>query len=398
MSEEIIRIAARGDGVTASGKFVALTAPGDTVDGKTIVERGPHYQIPPCHHFPTCGGCQLQHLDAETYAGFVTGRIEDALAHHGLSADIAAPHLSLPRSRRRASLKAMKAGGKVIIGFNEGKSHRIVDTAECHILRPELFDMLQPLRHLLATMLPQKRSAGVQMTLVDQGVDLLISGVKADGLEAAEALSAFAEAHPIARLALDEGYGPEPRYEPRPVTISLSGTPVGFPIGSFLQATDDGEGALIAAAKQAIQDHDGPTLDLFAGLGTFALAVASETRPVIAAEAARDAILSLKMTANRAQLPIEAEHRDLYRRPYEVKELAAIKAVILDPPRSGAEAQVAELAQSDVPVIAYVSCNPATFARDAEMLVKGGYRLDWVKPVGQFLWSTHVELAARFSR
>ena len=207
-------------------------------------------------------------------------------------------------------------------------------------------------------------------------------------------MTAFSENHRLARLSIDEGYGAETRYEPRPATISLGGVSVGFPSGSFLQATLDGEAALVAAVGEAISGavH---IADLFAGLGTFAFSLAAQ---VTAAEASRDALLALKEAAGRSGRSIAAAHRDLYRRPYDAGELKPFDAVILDPPRAGAVEQVRELAASAVPRIAYVSCNPATFARDAEMLVSGGYKLDWVKPVGQFRWSTHVELAAAFSR
>ncbi len=184
--------------------------------------------------------------------------------------------------------------------------------------------------------------------------------------------------------------GPETRFEPQPVTVTLSGKPVGFPSGAFLQATDDGEAALVAAVSEAVGAAERP-IDLFAGLGTFALSLGGK---VTAAEAARDAILALKAAAPG----IEIQHRDLYRRPVDRNELAGFDCVVLDPPRSGAQDQVREIASSSVGRIAYVSCNPATFARDAKLLVGGGYRLDWVQPVGQFRWSTHVELASAFSR
>ena len=300
-----------------------------------------------------------------------------------------AAHLSPPRTRRRASLRAMRAGGRVLIGFNAARSHDIVDMLECHVLEPRLFALVAPLRKLLGTMMAPKRSADVQLTLTDQGVDVALKGVTVDGLEAVEALTAFCERHRLARLTIDEGYGPEPRYEPGPVTITLSGTPVAFPSGAFLQATADGEAALVAAVREAVGGAQRP-LDLFAGLGTFAMALGGA---VTAAEAARDAVLAMMATRR-----VTAVHRDLYRRPYETAELAVHDAAVLDPPRSGAAEQVSRLATSTVARIAYVSCNPATFARDAEVLVAGGYRLDWVRPVGQFRWSTHVELAAAFSR
>jgi 23S rRNA (uracil1939-C5)-methyltransferase len=390
MAEDIVRIAARGDGVTATGKHVPFGVPGDTLlDDGTLAE-GPHHQVPPCRHFPECGGCQLQHVDDEAYRGYLVARVAGALAQHGLETEIREPHLSPPNSRRRASLRALKVGNSAVIGFNAAKSHRIVDMQEDHILRPELLGLVAPLRELLSGLLQPRRTAEVQLTLVDHGVDISLTGVEPKGFEAMEALTAFCERNRLARLSIDQGLGPEKLYEPVPATITLSGVPVTFPVGGFLQATEDGEAALVASVREAV-GNSGKTADLFAGLGTFALAVRGR---VYAAEASRDAVLALK----RAAPGVAAEHRDLYRRPLVAGELSGFDAVVLDPPRAGAEEQVKALAASSVPRIAYVSCNPATFARDAKLLANGGYQLEWVRPVGQFRWSTHVELAAAFSR
>lgn len=390
MSEVVVRIAARGDGVTTSGRHLAFAAPGDLVAEDGSLTFGPHRQAPPCRHFPECGGCQLQHVDDEAYTAYLIERVTGALAQHDLISDIRAPHLSPPRTRRRATLRAMKAGGRVVLGFNAEKSNRVIDLRECHILRPELFAMIEPLRRLLGLLLAPKRTAELHMTLADQGVDLLLKGVKADGFEAAQGLVDFADEQRLARLSLDDGFGPEVRWEPQPATITLSGRPVPSPIGAFLQATEDGERVLVHSVLEAV-GAPASSADLFAGIGTFALALPGR---VLAAEASRDAVLALK----RAAPGIAAQHRDLYRRPLMVDELVGLEAVVLDPPRSGAEAQVAQLAASTIPRVAYVSCNPATFARDAAVLISGGYRLDWVRPVGQFRWSTHVELASAFSR
>ena len=394
MSEPIVRIAARGDGVTANGRHIAFGVPGDVLRADGTLVQGPGHQDTPCRHFPQCGGCQLQHLTDAAYADYCASRVAGALAQHGLETDIRPPHLSPPRTRRRAALRALKAGGKVLVGFNEAGSNRIVDMKECHILEPRLFELIAPLRSLLTAILPAKRTADVQITLADQGIDIGLKGVEVTGLEATEALTGFCESHGLARLAIDDGYGLEVRYEPEPVTITLGDVPVAFPPSSFLQATRDGEAALVAAVREACGEATA-IADLFAGLGTFALSMDGR---VTAAEASRDAVMALKLAALRAGKPIGVEHRDLYRRPYDSKELAAFEAVVLDPPRAGAAEQVRELAASAVPRIAYVSCNPTTFARDAEMLASGGYRLDWARPVGQFRWSTHVELAAAFSR
>ncbi len=392
----ILRLAARGDGMTADGRAVPLTAPGDRVAADGSIERGPHYQTPPCLHFPTCGGCTLQHVDDAAYATYLVERVAGALATQRLKAEIAAPHLSAPRTRRRASLRAERFGKKILLGFNEGQSRKVVDLAECWILAPELFALLAPLRGLLAELLPDKRTAGVELALADQGIDLLLSGIEAEGLAAIEAINDFAKARGLARLSIDGGYGAESRWEPQPVTVMLGGVAVVLPAGGFLQATADGEAALLAAVREGVGEAK-TIADLFAGLGTFALPLSTGAR-VLAAEGARDAILSLKAAAALAQRPVVADHRDLFRRPYTAAELSRFDAVVLDPPRAGAKEQASELAKAGTKRIAYVSCNPATFARDARILVDGGWRLEWIRPVGQFRWTAHVELAAAFAR
>jgi len=387
--ELIVRIAARGDGVTSTGRHVAFGVPGDALLDDGALAPGPHHQQPPCRHFPECGGCQLQHADDEAYRGYLTSRIAGALDQHGLETEIREPHLSPPCSRRRATLRALSVSGGAVVGFNAEKSHRIINMRECHILRPELFGLVGPLRGLLGGLLPPKRAAEVQLTLVDGGVDVVLKGVKADGFAAIERLTDFAVAQRLARLSIDQGLGAETIFEPLPATVTLSGVPVGFPVGGFLQATADGEAALVSSVRECVRGATA-VADLFSGLGTFALAVGAN----YAAEASRDAAASLERSARG----MGVEHRDLYRRPLDARELASFDAAVIDPPRAGAEEQVRALAGSAVRRVAYVSCNPATFARDAKTLVEGGYALEWVRPVGQFRWSTHVELAACFTR
>ncbi|MDB5701197.1 MAG: class SAM-dependent methyltransferase [Sphingomonadales bacterium] len=387
---EIVRIAARGEGVTADGQHAAFAVPGDAIGEDGAIVNGPHHQTPPCRHFPTCGGCQLQHADDATYSDYLRDRITHALQTQGLAIpDILPVHLSPPRTRRRATFQAERRGRNVIIGFNETASHRIVDLRECHVVLPELFVLVGPLRGLLGKIMVDKGRAKVSMTRADQGVDMLIEGVAVEGLEAVEALTDFGRANKLARLSIDEGYGPSPRYVPQDVTITLGGVPVALPEGAFLQATADGEAALVAAVRRAIGNSQ-TTADLFSGLGTFALSLSGAIHAV---EGARDAILALA-----ASRRVTVEHRDLFRRPLDESELSRFDAVVLDPPRAGAREQIVNLAASKVPRIAYVSCNPSTFSRDATVLAAGGYKLDWVAPVGQFRWSTHVELAAAFTR
>lgn len=393
----ITRIAARGDGVTDDGRHVAGGVPGDRVRDDGIIIPGPNRAEPPCRHFGKCGGCELQHVAEGALADFVRDRVVGALAGQDVPVGTVLPALlSPPQSRRRAALTALRNGKQVAIGFNAAQSNQIVDMRQCPLLLPELFALIAPLRELLTEIAQPRRPVKVKLQMLDQGVEVILEGVKAEGLDAAMALQDFAGTHKLARFAVDQGYGLETLWQPEPPTVCFGDVTVEAPAFSFLQPTTMGQAALVDAVTKAIGDA-GAVADLFAGVGTFALSV-QQGRKVYAAEGARDAIAALQAAANRARALFATEHRDLFRRPLVPAELNRFGAVILDPPRAGAEEQVMQLAASDTPVIAYVSCNPASFARDARLLVAGGYSLDWVQPVGQFRWSTHVELAARFSK
>jgi 23S rRNA (uracil1939-C5)-methyltransferase len=393
-TEEIVRIAAKGDGVTASGLHVAGAAPGDIVTSDGVAERGPHHVEPPCAHFGKCGGCELQHCDETSLAEFVTNRVVHAARQHGLEPKTLAPaHLSPPNSRRRATLHAINGGGRALLGFRERGAHRIVDMKQCHILRPELFALVEPLRAYLSKR-RDKYAADIDLTLTDQGADCAIRNLAIEGLEQTEGLLDFCRDQGLARLGLDPGYGPETFWEPEPVTVTLGGVAVPYPPGSFLQATLDGEQALVDAAGQWLAGC-GRIADLFAGLGTFAFALAKNAE-VTACEAARDAVLACKGAAGRHRVSVNAQHRDLFRNPLRAEELAAFDGVVIDPPRAGARSQVEQLALSAVAKITYISCNPSSWARDGAILAAHGYELAELRPVGQFRWSTHVELASLF--
>ncbi len=394
--ETILRIAARGDGVTASGRHIAGAVTGDAIAADGTLTPGPHRAVPPCRHFPTCGGCQLQHADEEALRQFVADRVLNAAQGQGVEAQEVLPtHLSPPSTRRRATLHALRTAGGAAIGFREGGSHRIVDMRECHILHPALFAMVAPLRMLVAAH-GGRQPVDIELTLTEQGVDCTLEGIAAEGLEATEALLDFARAHGLARLSLDRGYGAETLWEPEPVTVTLGGVAVPFPQGSFLQPTADGERVLIEDAGSFLADA-GTIVDLFAGLGTFAFALAGGAK-LLAVEAARDAHLACKTAANMSGLPVLTLHRDLFRNPLQPEEVGRFGAVLLDPPRAGAREQIAQIAASAAERVAYVSCNPASWARDAKALVEAGFELRSLRPVGQFRWSTHVELTSYFAR
>lgn len=396
----IVRLAARGDGATADGRFIAGAAVGDRVrfeGDRVFIEPGPNHVAPVCRHVPDCGGCQLQHVSDAAYGDFVADRIARALAPVGIVAGSMAPvAMSPPRSRRRASLRAVRRGGALTLGFNAEGSHRIVDILQCEVLAPELFALVAPLRVLLKAAVAEGQGAGVTLTASDTGIDVLLANVAAERLDAIERLTRFAADHDLARLSVEGAQGVETVALARQPMLALGGVPVALPPAPFLQATREGEAALVAAVAEAVGDA-AQVADLFCGLGTFALPLSARAR-VLAADAAGPAVAALEAAVRQFRRPVQTAHRDLFRRPLAPDELRKFDAVVFDPPRAGAQAQAAMLAQSKVPVVVAVSCNPSTFARDAETLAKGGYRLERLWPVAQFRWSTHVELVARFVR
>jgi 23S rRNA (uracil1939-C5)-methyltransferase len=383
----IIRVAAKGEGATADGRYAALAAPGDVLEANGTLTYGPNHIEPPCRHFPACGGCQLQHLSESALAAYAADRVAGAARGQGLDpGQVAVPHLSPPATRRRATLHAQAIGKRVVIGFRE-----------CLVMAPALAALVAPLRALLETRRDRSLGVDIALTLTDQGPTVDLAGLKMEGLAQTEALLDFARDNGIARLTLNQGDGPETVWEPEPVTVTLSGVPVSLPPGAFLQATHDGETALVEAAQEWLTGS-ATVADLFSGLGTFAFGLAGPKTKVLAVEAARDAHLACQSAARMKGKPVHALHRDLFRNPLQHEELNRFAAVLLDPPRAGAREQVQLLAGSTVPKLVYISCNPASWAKDAVALIAGGYRLAELRPVGQFRWSTHVELASLFVR
>ncbi len=394
--DQIIRLAAKGDGVAASGRHVAGAVPGDTIDADGAITPGPHHIAPVCRHFGTCGGCLLQHVDDTVLAEFVEGRVVNAAKGQGIEPSELLPvHLSPPATRRRAGLHGLRTHKGAVLGYREGGSHRVVDLAECPVLHPALTALIAPLRKFVGAHGP-KAMVGIDLTLADQGVDVSLVHFPLEGLGPTEAALDFAREQGLARLTIDQGYGPETLWEPEPATVTLAGVPVSLPPGAFLQATHDAERRM---ATDAVEWLDGAAMvaDLFAGLGTFAFAL-REGRKVLAVEAERAAHLACKAAGAQSGGSVLALHRDLFRSPLEPAELNRFDAVLLDPPRAGARAQVAEIAASTLAKVVYVSCNPASWARDAATLTAAGFRLTKLRPVGQFRWSTHVELVSLFER
>lgn len=406
----IDHVGARGDGVARKAEgplYVPLTLAGEEVRIERDGDRGRLIDIlspsadrrdAPCEHFGTCGGCALQHQSDSAYRTWKQGLVSQALQARAIDVEVAPLVPCKPRTRRRATFAAMRTRKTVRFGFFERASHTIVDVKMCPVVRPEIENALPVLAELVGPGLTRKGKASVSVTITGTGLDVDVTGGKKDpDLALRQTLAEAAEKADIARLTWDG----EALAERRPPVLRFSGIDVALPPGAFLQATEEGEASLVAQVSAAV-GKGGAVADLFAGCGTFSLALAHDHK-TLAVEGARPQCDALDAAVRKygpaaGLKPLEVERRDLARRPLLTSELAKFDAVVIDPPRAGAAAQMEELARSDVPVIAAVSCNPATFARDARTLIDGGYRLESVTPLDQFLWSPHIELVGIFRR
>ena len=414
---EITAIGAAGDGMAVHGGescFVPYTLPGDRVRAAITgrrggalaaetVERladGPRRAEPACRHFGDCGGCALQHLDDDFYAGWKRELVTAALARRGLrDVPVEAPLRVPAGARRRASILAVRRKAEVLLGFRGRRSHRVVDLRECPVLDPMLVALLAPLRVLFAQLLSPGQRAEALVTVVAMGIDLVLSGPE-PGLVEREAIAGFAADHDISRVSwrTADGEPPETVVQRRAAQAVFGGVAVDLPPGAFLQPSAAGEDALSGAVVAATAGA-GHVADLYAGCGAFGFALAGHAR-VHAVEGDAAMAGAITAAAARAGLAgrVTAETRDLDRLPLLAGELARFDAVVFDPPRAGARRQAEALANSGVPLVVAVSCHPGSFARDARILVDGGYRIERILPLDQFLWSPHVELVAVFRR
>lgn len=376
------------------GEEVEGTLQGDRLIDLRIVTPSPDRKKPPCPHARTCGGCLMQHAADPFVTAWKEGIVHGALAGQGLDAPFRPTQTSPPNSRRRATLAARKTKGGALIGFHARGSDLIIPVPNCHLLHPDLLATLPALEALTRAGGSRSTELALTVTRSLSGPDVAVTGGKELDGPLRMDLARLAETHGLARLTWDGE------------TVALRTAPmqrfgkalVAPPPGAFLQATPQGEAALLAAVTDAVGEAK-RIADLFAGCGTFALPLSERSEVhAVEGETAMTAAMEKGWRATPGLKKLTTETRDLFRRPLEPDELRAFDAVVIDPPRAGAEAQFATLARSTVPVIAAVSCNPVTFARDARLLIAAGFRLDWVQVIDQFRWSAHVELAARFSR
>jgi len=414
MTERLVidRLGHRGDGVadTPAGPiYVPYTLPGETVevapwnpDRRHLIQvevASPDRIAPICPHFGTCGGCAMQHLATARYRAWKRGLVVEALAQVGLDAVVDELIDAHGEGRRRAVFHARRGSNDVLeVGFAALRAHRVVAIDRCPILAPALGGAIEAAWAIAEALAGAGKPLDIQTTASDAGLDVDVRG--SGPLTAARigALAQIADRHRIARLTRHGEFVAQRA----PPTVSIGRARLVLPPGAFLQATAAGEAALAQLVETHCQDAKTPAktiADLFCGIGPFALRLAQRAR-MTALDSDADAIAALARAVAGTQglKPVDAQVRDLFRRPLLPVELKRFDTVVFDPPRQGAEAQARALATSQVPRLVAVSCNAATFARDARILVDGGYRLTQVTPVDQFLYSAHVELVARFDR
>ncbi len=406
----IARLGHRGDGIadTHTGPvYVAYALPGETVTVETPsshgdrrhlirVDKPSHERVAPiCKHFGLCGGCALQHWSLAEYFQWKRSLVVEALAHANLVAPVETLIDAHGLGRRRAVLHARRGAHDVLeVGFSAPRAHQVVAIDACPVLAPGLDGVIPAAWAVAEILKPTAKPLDIHATATDSGIDMDVRGSGPLSSKTITALARFAAAHKLARLTR---HGELVAQGAQPL-LKVGKAHVALPPGAFLQATAEGEAAL----SKLVLKHVGGArrvTDLFAGIGTFALRLAENAR-VTAADSEAGAIKALERAAQTTSglKQVEAQTRDLFRRPFMAAELKAYDAVVFDPPRQGAEAQAHELAKSKVPVVVAVSCDAATFARDARILVEGGYKLGSVTPVDQFRYSAHVELVAKFEK
>lgn len=404
----VARLGHLGDGLglddTGTTLRVPITLPGEVVEGEVREGRLVDIRVitpssdrvrAPCPHYRACGGCSLQHASDPFVAIWKADVVRQALSAHGISATIRPAITSPARSRRRAVLSGRKLrSGGAMVGFHARASDTIVEIPDCILLRPELTALLPALRELTALGASRKGELDLAICLSAGRADVAVTGARDADAGLRMDISRIAAAYGIGRIA----WNGEVISSPDAPVQMFGKARVLPPPGAFLQATAEGATALLASVREAVGGA-ARIADLFAGCGTFSLPLA-ETAEVHAVEGdtAMTAALEKGWRAAPGLHRLTTEARDLFRRPLLPDELVRFDAVVIDPPRAGAEAQCREIAVSGLKRLAYVSCNPVTFARDAAILTAAGFALEWVQVVDQFRWSPHVELVGSFDR
>jgi 23S rRNA (uracil1939-C5)-methyltransferase len=371
-----------------------------------VVERlsaSPDRVAPSCPHFGSCGGCAVQHARDGVYAAWKTEHVRVALARQGLDGVVVEPLVRTPpATRRRARLAARRIGAGIVLGFNARASRRIVDITRCAVLDPRLMALIEPLRGWLMQLLAPSDAVDVMLTRVDGGIDVGLIGPIAFDARRRGAVAALAGTSEVLRIwwRRRDDDAAELLIERAPARVIIASVPVDLPPGAFLQASVEGETAIRGAVLDALGvEPPRRVVDLYAGIGTLSLPLAA-VATVHAVEGDRAASSALASAVARSGLAgrLTVERRDLRRAPLDRDALARFDGFVIDPPRVGAPAQIERIATASPRIGALVSCDPASFARDARLLVEHGWHVEWVRPIDQFVWSSSVEMVARVVR
>lgn len=402
----IERLGHRGEGIARDGDervFVPYALAGETVAAEIegsqgrlikVIEPSPDRIPPICPHYGHCGGCAVQALQADAYARWKRGLVEIALRNAGLDLPVEPLVDAHGVGRRRVTFHARMDDGKARVGFMAARSHEIVEIDACPLLVEELAGALAAARDIARALVSRGKPLDLSFTATLAGMDVDLRGPGPLEPAEASALIAVAEAHGLARLS---NHGRLVALRESPM-VQVGPARVPLPPGAFLQATDAGEAAIAAEVMAAVKGAK-RAADLFCGVGAFALRMAERAR-VSAYDSGAEAVDAMLIGARAAPglKPFDAAARDLFSRPLTAQELADFEAVVFDPPRAGALAQAQEIARSSVEKAVAVSCSAQSFARDAAILVKGGFVVRRIVPVDQFRYSPHVEIVAAFSR
>ena len=408
---DIVELGHRGDGIAyidGSAVYAPYTLPGEKIKSRVRNGRGEIIQLledspqriePVCRYFGVCGGCDLQHMKNQSYLNWKQAQVEKALRHRGIANSSVEPPIETQAgTRRRVTFTAERNKAEFVFGYSRRARHEVIEIEDCPLLTSTVRAAMSDLRSLSEALLPENGRLSLLVTEAKNGFDLYANHFDgtATGFDYTnlEAITRHAQKSGCARLTVND----ELLLSFADPQISIAGFDVSLPPGGFLQATEASEHQLQSLVVRAL-GNSASIVDLFCGCGTFALRLA-KTGQVLAVDSSEEAVAALARAAQKDSTlkKLTTNCRDLFDEPLLAKELNRFEAVVFDPPRKGAAAQAHQIAKSDVAKVAAVSCDPGTFSRDAQILIEGGYQLDWVVPVDQFLWSHHIEIVAAFSR
>ena len=412
---EIHSLGALGDGCGYhEGKpvYVPFTLEGDLVEAqvvqensklirgrlKRVIEPSPRRVRPLCRHFASCGGCQLQHLEEEGYYSFKKALLETAVERADYSAMLVEEPVKVGAfSRRRVNLKVKIQGKRVLLGFYQHKSHKVVDLEECPVVAQRITSLFTPIRKLISQLNSPEQVSQISLTISDGNVLMTVKSAARPGHADRTLLREMSQREKLAGILWERNAGPFKVFQEEPFTLDCGGVHVSLPERAFIQATDQGQEAIAGIIQEETADSTA-VIDLYSGCGAYSFPLAKAGHVVRAVEGDRDMVHAMQQAieSNGLDDRISCEARDLFREPVGGAQLRDYDAIVVNPPRNGAEPQVEAIGKSEVPLVVIVSCNPVTLERDAKILNAHGYKMKRAVPVDQFFWTTHLESVVVF--